>query len=394
MGILDASVTNAECQLETGTVAMLFGNRMSLTQSEIEKYVSCHFSYYCRHVLKLRETGRASFDYSNIGTFIHKILEIFVKETGKDTIDAEKDAEKIRQIIRREIAKQSKLFVPEDKETEGRILHLLLRFYRLASLVAVNICREQKYSKFVSKLFEVDFGGNGEHGAEAPEFTLTDGSVVSFSGKIDRVDTYRRDDKIYVRVIDYKTGDKVFSLDDIRKGYSVQLLLYLFAICDTKSGHFKKLIGCENGEVLTPAGALYLSMAIPKLTRNSDDTDQDTLDAASKKIKRSGILLNNKDTLLAMNSQMDPQFLAGVRIDSRNGALTGDALTDEQGFAMLKDELWQTVCQIAEKIRSGNADASPNVHGGKIACAYCEMKPFCRVDKLKAADKKESEDGK
>jgi ATP-dependent helicase/nuclease subunit B len=392
MGILDASVTQAKCQLEPGTASMLFGDHMSLTQSKIEKYVSCHFSYYCRYVLKLRETGRAQFDYSNIGTFIHKILEVFVKETGKDTIDVDSDIPKIKQIIRREIEAQSKLFIPKGKESEGRILHLLLRFYRLASLVAVNICREQKYSKFVSKLYEAEFGTNSKHGLEAPKFTLGDGSVVSFGGKVDRIDTYRKDGKMYIRVVDYKTGAKTFSLDDIREGYSVQLLLYLFAICDTKSEHFKKLIGCENGDVLSPAGAIYLSMAIPKLTRKTTDTEQDTLDAASKEIKRSGVVLNNSDTLLAMNEQMDPQFLAGVRVSAKNGALTGKALTDEQGFSMLKTELWQTVCRIAEQMRSGNADAAPDTHAGVLACTYCEMKPFCRVDKLKASDKKTKEE--
>ncbi len=394
MGILDASVTDAKCQLESGTATMLFGDRMSLTQSKIEKYVSCHFSYYCRYVLKLRETGRARFDYSGIGTFIHKVLEVFVKETGKDTIDADRDIGKIRQIIHREIETQSKLFIPKGKESEGRILHLLLRFYRLASLVAVNICREQKYSKFVSKLYEAEFGSDSKHGLEAPEFTLTDGSVVSFGGKVDRIDTYRKNGKMYIRVVDYKTGSKTFSLDDIKEGYSVQLLLYLFAVCDTKSEHFRKLIGCENGDVLSPAGAIYLSMAIPKLTRKASDTEQDTLDAASKEIKRSGVILNNSDTLLAMNKQMDPQFLAGVRVSSRNGALTGNALTDEGGFDMLKTELWQTVCRIAEQMRSGNADAAPDTRAGVLACTYCEMKPFCRVDKLKASDKKAREEEK
>ena len=216
--------------------------------------------------------------------------------------------------------------------------------------------------------------------------------MVSFGGKVDRVDTYRKDGKMYIRVVDYKTGAKSFSLDDIREGYSVQLLLYLFAICDTKSEHFKKLIGCENGDVLSPAGAIYLSMAIPNLTRKSTDTEQDTFDAASKEIKRSGVILNNSDTLLAMNEQMDPQFLAGVRVSAKNGALTGKALTDEHGFSMLKTELWQTVCQIAEQMKSGNADAVPDTHNGVLACKYCEMKPFCRVDKLKTSDKKTKEE--
>ncbi len=392
MNILDASVTSANCRLEEGTTSMLFGDTLALTQSQIEKYVSCHFSYYCRYVLKLRDTGRATFDYSNIGTFIHKVLEIFLKETGKDTIDADRDIEKIRQIIRREISAQSQLFIPKNKESEGRILHLLLRFYRLASLVAVNICREQKYSGFVSKLYEAEFGTKSKHGLEAPEFVLEDGSIVSFSGKVDRIDTYRKDGKMYIRVVDYKTGHKSFSLDDIREGYSIQLLLYLFAICDTKSEYFRHMIGCEKGDTLSPAGAVYLSMAIPRLKRNAHDTEEETLAAASQEIKRSGLLLNNTDTLHAMSSLLDPNILAGVRVSARDGSLKGKALIDEGGFDLLKKELSQTVCNIAKEIKSGNASACPSEHGGVLACTYCEMKPFCRVDAMKASEKKTKEE--
>ena len=391
MSILDASVTEASCRLEQGTAALLFGDTLSLTQSQIEKYVSCHFSYYCRYVLKLRDTGRASFDYSNIGTFIHKVLEVFLKETGKDTIDADRDMDKIRAIIHREISRQSQLFIPKNKESEGRILHLLLRFYRLASLVAVNICREQKYSGFVSKLYEAEFGTNSKHGLEAPEIRLDDGSVVRFSGKVDRVDTYRRNGKMYIRVVDYKTGHKTFSLDDIKEGYSIQLVLYLFAICDTKSEYFRRLIGCEQGDTLSPAGAIYLSMAIPSLKKKVGESEEDTFNAASKEIKRNGLLLNDGDILQAMSSQLDPHILAGVRI-GKDGSFKGDALADESAFALLQEELTSTVSRIAREIKSGNANAYPNHHGGNLACTYCEMKPFCRVDKLKASEINKKED--
>ncbi|MBO5305727.1 MAG: PD-(D/E)XK nuclease family protein, partial [Clostridia bacterium] len=315
----------------------------------------------------------------------------FLKETGKDTIDADKDIDKIRQIIHREITAQSHLFIPKSKESEGRILHLLLRFYRLASLVAINICREQKYSGFVSKFYEAEFGTNSKHGLEAPTIRLGDGSTVCFSGKVDRIDTYRKNGKMYIRVVDYKTGHKSFSLDEVKEGYSIQLLLYLFAICDTKSEYFRHLIGCESGDTLSPAGAIYLSMAIPSLKKKAGESEEDTLAAASKEIKRDGLLLHDDDVLHAMSNRLDPSILAGVRV-AKDGSLVGDALTDEQTFMRLKEELAETVCRIAKEMKAGNASAHPGKHGGRLACTYCEMKPFCRVDKLKASEKKTKEE--
>ncbi|MBQ4543638.1 MAG: PD-(D/E)XK nuclease family protein, partial [Clostridia bacterium] len=41
-------------------------------------FVLCHFSYFCTHILKLDEKKPAKFDASDIGNFIHRILEIFI----------------------------------------------------------------------------------------------------------------------------------------------------------------------------------------------------------------------------------------------------------------------------------------------------------------------------
>ena len=53
---------------------------------------------------------------------------------------------------------------------------------------------------------------------------------VIIDGYIDRLDAFRSGDDVYVRVIDYKTGIKNFSLDDIQAGENLQMLLYLASI--------------------------------------------------------------------------------------------------------------------------------------------------------------------
>ena len=58
------------------------------------------------------------------------------------------------------------------------------------------------------------------------ELTLTDGSRVFLNGKVDRIDIFCHKDKIYVRVVDYKSGEHKFSLSDVRSGMDIQLVLY------------------------------------------------------------------------------------------------------------------------------------------------------------------------
>ena len=61
-------------------------------------------------------------------------------------------------------------------------------------------------------------------------FRDENGKRVCFGGKIDRVDIYENEGKIYFRVIDYKSSKHTFSIDDIRSGLDIQLILYLFAL--------------------------------------------------------------------------------------------------------------------------------------------------------------------
>ena len=50
---------------------------------------------------------------------------------------------------------------------------------------------------------------------------------IELIGKIDRIDTLKLDNKMYVRVIDYKSSQKDLSLNNIKEGISLQLLTYL-----------------------------------------------------------------------------------------------------------------------------------------------------------------------
>ena len=72
-------------------------------------------------------------------------------------------------------------------------------------------------------------------------------------GKIDRVDAYEDGEgRIYIRVADYKTGSKKFELKNIEAGRDLQMLLYLFSICENGKRRY--------GKDIVPAGVLYVSV--------------------------------------------------------------------------------------------------------------------------------------
>ena len=76
-----------------------------------------------------------------------------------------------------------------------------------------------------------------------PLKTPFSGGALKLNGKVDRVDGYCKDGKLYLRVVDYKTGkEKSFSLSDVLDGLDMQLLLYLFTMEERGLSRYQGLL--------------------------------------------------------------------------------------------------------------------------------------------------------
>ena len=58
---------------------------------------------------------------------------------------------------------------------------------------------------------------------------LSEDERMRLQGRIDRIDVCRKDGKVYVRVVDYKSGSTRFDLTSIYYGLQLQLAVYLNA---------------------------------------------------------------------------------------------------------------------------------------------------------------------
>ncbi len=372
-----ADATISTCRIDPSRTQILPKDRVCFSSSRFESYVNCPFQYYCTYVLGLRKKQSPDFRASNIGTFVHYVLEQLIRyaveyaEEGifpSDELLIQKTEETVKEYVER--------VCPEELRESKRLSHLYRRLQRLSLLMVRNIVEEFSHSDFRPAFFELNT--NGKDGNPAPmEFALEDGYRVSFSGIIDRVDVLKRDGAVYLRIVDYKTGTKEFSLNDVAHGINVQMLLYLFTLCRNPSDFFARSLGSEDGSTPTPAGILYLSANIPVIGAEDYDSEEAVMEKAAKALKRSGLLLSDEEILLAMNHQLSPDFLAGIKKD-KDGALVGNALFDREDFQKLYESIRATVERITKEMRDGKADASPLQYGENDPCAHCEMKPICR----------------
>ncbi len=354
------------------TAGRLFGGDISFSQARLERFSDCKFRYYCDYVLGLRERRRADLAENDIGTFIHAVLE-GVFSSGimtRDDVGDDELAETARGVIAEYLAGTC----PE-LEGNARMRGLFRRLERSVLLFLRSFRDEFAQSRFRPVLFEVPFGlGDGMPPLRVP---LGDGKCALLRGVADRVDAYRDNEgKLYVRVVDYKTGNFSFSPRDIEEGYNVQLPLYLYTICAEADA---EKLGGQRGDLLVPAGFLYVGVK-PADTSAKDD-GEDAFEGTRKLAKR-GMLLADEGVLRAQEASLEGEYIP-VKLKAKGGFSSTAELVSNDGFRDMGRALFDTVRRISLELRSGRADAIPTERkrGGHAVCEFCTAKPMCRRHK-------------
>lgn len=375
---LDRPIEDTAATVSRETVNAIFPQDLRLSQTRLESYVMCGFSYYCRYVLKLEPQQRAEFRPLEVGNFVHRILEVFFRRisTPEGLRHTLSDAETDR-LLDEVIEDYMHPLMAQMRVGVRRLQHLFRRLRRTTRLLVHNLLDEFAQSKFVPTFFELPIAEGNPEGVEPLHITLADGTTTSIYGKVDRVDTYRRGKDVYVRVVDYKTGSRDFSLSDVEKGLNLQMLLYLFSLWKNAEPLFRRRIGAEEGEIL-PAGVLYLSARSPELSLERELSPDEVLALADKKLQRRGLLLDDPEVLRAMEDPPSARFIPVSLKNGGDGYAAGAPVASLATFGALADQVTDTVRRIAESIRAGNANAVPYRSGKQDACAYCPMKPICR----------------
>ncbi len=363
-------------EVSAETASKLYGRKLLLTQSRMDKFVTCPFAYHCTYSLGLDTGAVGSFESVDIGNYIHKILESFFALTSDKLKEiSDKEArELLDNIINDYVAHIRR------GNTSKRFDALIIRLKRVTRLLVSNLLSEFRNSDFVPTFFELSIGDGAKNNSlPSTEIKLDDNSSVVIAGKIDRVDTFRQGKNTYIRIVDYKTGSKTFSMKDIALGLNMQMLIYLFALSGKGAAALKSRISCE-GDII-PAGVLYFSLT----TKSCESAKKpESLEAGERmmtqKISRSGILLDDVEILTAMDNSLSGKFVPVTL--SKDGSVKAGASTELaslEELGLLAARVEDTVKKIARELKAGKAFAEPLVRPQSNPCDYCKMKPICRI---------------
>lgn len=341
----------------------LFGEKMSFSASKLEDYGKCPFLFFCRYGLKAKPRIKARLDASQSGTVIHHVLEVLLdKFRGEEFLSLSDEQLRIEiGIILRQYMDES---MGSDESKTERFNYLYYRTGKILEFIMLRLKAEFEQSDFKPCAFELRIG-KGED-VEPMVLELERGSA-SLYGFIDRVDSLDLDGKRYIRIVDYKSGEKKFKLSDVLAGMNMQMLLYLVSIWRNGRGYY---------EGITPSGVLYFPAKISPLAAERETDAQARLTNRIKNSAMSGMLVDDGDVISHMEKDLQGMFIP-ARLDKKKQVLKGDFITVKQ-LSVLAEKMDGIIRDMGNNIHRGFVPATP-VCGSAYTdvCSWCDYGDIC-----------------
>lgn len=354
-------------RLSPAAVRTLYGNQVQMSASRMDRMKSCHFGYFMEYGLRAKERKAAGFQAPEIGTFIHYLLENVLRAVrdrgGFDSVtQPELDA-----LVQRYIREYADTRIDRYSEKSARFRYLFERLQRTACAIVNNVADEMRRSDFKLMEFELSFGGRE---ADLPAVSVEREDIsLRLVGKVDRVDGWVKDGKLYLRVVDYKTGRKSFSLSDVQYGLGIQMLLYLFALEREGEKHF--------GMPVVPSGVLYLPARDVIVSEKRDASPAKIESDIQKELRRSGLVLEDAQVLRAMeHDALEKPVYLPITL-KKDGTIT-DGVATAHELGRLGRYTEHLLEQIAGELARGNVDADPAYRTPQDgACRWCAYTSAC-----------------
>ncbi|MCL1807538.1 MAG: PD-(D/E)XK nuclease family protein [Oscillospiraceae bacterium] len=343
--------------LSPPNAAALYGKTLSLSASRLETFSQCPFQYFCRYGLKAKRRPQSGFTPLDVGRELHILLEMCVRYATERGGFASLSRDELCLYAEQQARGRQEIVLQRGGMATPRLLAQGNRLTRAASALAGRLWDEFTHSLFTPLGFELSV-----ESPETPLGGLPEGAPAAYQlrGFADRADGYQKGDTLYLRVVDYKSGRKTFSLPDVYNGLSAQMPLYLFLLRQDAPRRF----GAAKAEA---AGVLYVQT-------------RDVL--ASPDSKHSGLLLDDPDVLEAMDSRLRSSgSVLPVSLNQDGSFHKRSSVASPEQMAGLQKHIARLVRGMARSVACGQIGAAPLVRkDGSSPCDWCDYKAACLFD--------------
>ena len=328
----------------------LYGEVSPYSATRLERFAACAFAHFLQYGMKLTERVEYEFKPMDMGNVMHEALESFAEEVRKRGMKWTELTEQERN----EIADWCLDNIVADYgntvlKSSARNEYMIERTRRILRRTVWALQKQLEQGEFQPEGFEVTFGG----------------------GRIDRVDIMEDQNKVYVKVIDYKTGNTSFDLVYLYHGLQLQLMIYLDGALRVEQKKY------PDKEII-PAGVFYYNIKDPMIQEKIDADVEAVSAGLMKELKMNGLVQADPELVYRMDSSLGS---IPVAFNKDGSFRKNSSVADRTQFAVLGRYVRTKIEKIRSSILEGDAEVSPYELGKKNACTYCPYMTVCGFDR-------------
>ena len=349
---------NTEERITKEMSLALYGEILKGSVSRMEVFYSCPYAHFLQYGLNLKDRKTSEVQAFTIGNLYHRMLELFFRKLMR-----RKDMEEAFGEKREELLNEVLEELWQDPEfslflSGGRNEYLRMKLQKNGRRILWALGKQLLGGDFRPKAVEEEFKMEEEG--------------LQLRGRIDRVDEYLSEDRktLFLKVIDYKSGKKAFSLKNLFAGLDLQLPLYMDYVLQREKEKN------SNREVL-PSALFYFTMENPVIPYDKDnDPDKERL----KALKPSGLVNFSEESLSHLEKREEESLLLPVQCKNGEVEEKGAAVSSEKLEALLAFAR-KEMLEGAKRIKEGEKGISPIRKEGDItSCSYCPYHSICGFD--------------
>ena len=352
---------------------MVYGTVLENSVSRLERYAACAYAHFLQYGLNLKEREVFQLQNADLGNIYHEVLEVFshcLKEHGYTWLDFPK--EEGEQLLREALENCSMQYGETILYSSARYQYMIERMYRILKRTIWALKEQLKSGKFLPEAFEMSF--SRVENLDAVNITLSEEEKMKLRGRIDRLDTCEDEDHVYVKVIDYKSGNKKFDLAAVYYGLQLQLIVYMNVAAEMmKKSHPDKEV--------VPAALLYYHVNDPMIKSEEELSPEQVNDQLLKELRMNGLVNDSEEVIgLLDGSFATKSSIIPVERKSDGSLSTRSSVVNRQDYEVISNYVNQKMHQFGTEILQGNIEVNPCEQGNTESCTYCTFREICAFD--------------
>ena len=352
---------------------MVYGTVLENSVSRLERYAACAYAHFLQYGLNLKEREVFQLENTDLGNIYHEVLEVFshrLKEHGYTWLDFPK--EEGEQLLWEALENCSMQYGETILYSSARYQYMIERMYRILKRTIWALKEQLKSGKFLPEAFEMSF--SRVENLDAVNITLSKEEKMKLRGRIDRLDTCEDEDHIYVKVIDYKSGNKKFDLAAVYYGLQLQLIVYMNVAAEMmKKSHPDKEV--------VPAALLYYHVNDPMIKSEEELSPEQVNDQLLKELRMNGLVNDSEEVIgLLDGSFATKSSIIPVERKSDGSLSARSSVVNRQDYEVISNYVNQKMHQFGTEILQGNIEVNPCEQGNTESCTYCTFREICAFD--------------